>query len=302
MEVSVVLLFMIQAAMTQAADPGSAVATVNGTNITAADVAFAASQQGLTATEPDGTGQKLVERLIDRQLIRNFLATRKIEPLADDLELQIAKAEQAIKKRGEDPKALLTKLGYTPERLKRELGLTLAWQTYVRKTITPDQLKKYFDAHKIELDGTQLRASQIFLKLPKPAREMDVAEKVARLSEIRQSILDQKLSFADAARKYSESPSREQGGDIGVFGWSGKLPPAVSHAAFAMKVEELSDPVVSPLGVHLIQVTERHPGDFSLEDVRSVILDRISQQMWAETVQKERSMAKIEIHSGSGKN
>lgn len=293
----ILLLLFVQTSAPQSAEQQVVIATVNGARITNGDLAFAARQFGTSDTELPSDNRKLIDRLVDRQLIREFLANRMIEPAPEELELQIAKAERAIKKRGEDPKTLLQQLGYTPDRLKSELGLTLAWQSYVRKTVTPEQLKEYFHSHKIELDGTQLRASQIFLKVTHPSDQTEVARQVARMSEIRQSVLDKKLTFSEAAKKFSESPSREQGGDIGLFGWRGKLPPSVSKAAFGLQLDEISEPIVSPFGVHLIQITERHPGDFSLEDVRSVILDRLSQKMWAETVQTRRETAKIEIHS-----
>ncbi len=275
-------------------EPATIVVKVNGTGITTADVNFAASQQGVPAEERDQSEPKLLERLIDRQLIRSFLAAKKIEPPAEDLQFQIARAEALIRKGGEDPKVLLEKLGYTPERLKSELGLTLAWQVYARKTVTPSQIKAHYEQYRQEFDGTQVRASQIFLKLPQSASNDEKAAKSEKLTEIRRHILANKLTFAEAAKRYSEAPTRTQGGDVGLFGFRGKLPAAVSQAAFGLKVNDISEPVVSPFGVHLIQVTERHPGDFSLEDVRPVIIDRLSQQLWTETVEKERATAKIE--------
>jgi peptidyl-prolyl cis-trans isomerase C len=293
MGVSAFLLFF-PFGVFSADDSAVIVAKVDGITISAGDIEFAATQQAIAPEERSQAEPKLIERLIDRQLIRAFLASRKIEPRADDLDLQIAKAEAAIKKQGEDPKKLLAKLGYTPERLKRELGLTLAWQAYIRKAVTTEQLIDYYRLHRTEFDGTQLRASQIFLKLPKSASDQEIEDKRQKLTEIRQQIMEKKFSFVDAAQKHSEAPTKDQGGDVGLFTWQGKLPATVSQAAFAMKVNEISEPVVSPFGVHLIQVTERHPGDFSMEDVRPVILDRLSLQMWKETVEKLRSKAKIE--------
>lgn len=289
------ILWLTQLVAVLSADPaGSVVAKVNGTAITASDVDFAASRQGLTDEQKAADQKKLVDQLIDRQLIRAFLAAKKISPVADELQFQIAQAEALIRKRGEDPAKVLAKIGYSPERLKSELSLPLAWQVYARQTITPDQIKAYFQAHKQELDGTQLRVSHIILKLPKQASESQIAEKKATLSALRDEITKGKQTFADAAKAHSESPSREEGGDIGLIGWRGKLPPTVSKAAFDLKVGEISEPIVSPFGVHLIKVTERHPGDFSLEDVRTVIMEHLTQQLWTDTVAKERAPAKIE--------
>lgn len=276
------------------ADPkATIVVKINGAPITSADVEFAAVQQGLTEQNRKASEPKLIERLIDRQLIREFLKSKKIEPPPGDLQTQIAKAQDAIRKYGEDTNKLLAKIGYTPERLKSELGLPLAWQSYCLQTITALQIKDYFDEHHQEIDGTELRANHIFLKADK-SDEAAIAAKKATLADLRRDILANKLSFPAAAKQFSEAPTRDAGGDLGLFGWSGKLPPAVSQAAFALKVDEITEPIVSPFGVHLIQVTERHPGQLSLQDVRPLIVERLSQQLWTESIKKLRATAKIE--------
>lgn len=289
------LSVLLQAAMIMGVDdPGRVVVKVNGTAITAGDVEFAATTRQIKADERAAREPKLIEELIDRQLIREYLGKRKITVPENELAFQIQLAEDAIKKHGDDPATLLPNLGYTPERLKSELGLPLAWQAYARHTITLPQTKEYFDEHRVELDGTRLRARQIFLKLPPKPTDADMAAKSTRLKELKAQITAGKTSFADAARVHSESPTKEQGGDVGVFGARGKLPTSVTQAAFALKVNEISEPIVSTFGVHLIQVTERIPGDLSLEDVRPLILERLSERLWAEAVRGERKTAKIE--------
>lgn len=277
-----------------AGEPAQAIVKVNGTAITEGDVAFLASTRQLKPEQRADQESKLIDELIDRQLVRDFLARRKISAPADELAFQIQQAEDAIKKHGDDPATLLAKLGYTPERLKTELGLPLAWQAYVRQTVTLPQTKDYFDNHRAELDGTQLSARQIFLKLPPNSSAAEQEAKRKLLADLRSQIESGKLTFADAARKHSESPSKDQGGDVGLFGARGKLPTSVTRAAFALKVNELSEPIVSAFGVHLIQVTERIPGDLSLEDVRSEIIAKLSDQLWADTVRNERKSATIE--------
>lgn len=275
-------------------DPKQVIVKVNGTAITAGDVEFMMTTRQVKSEDRAAQEPKLVEELIDRQLIREFLTKRKFTAPADELAFQIQRAEDAIRKHGDDPAVLLPKLGYSQDRLKSELGLPLAWQAYIRHTVTLPQTKEYFDQHRTELDGTRLRARQIFLKLPPNPSESDVAAKTTRLKDLKTQITSGNISFPDAAKMYSESPTGADGGDVGVFGPRGKLPTPVTRAAFALKVNDISEPVVSAFGVHLIQVTERLPGDLSLEDVRPQIVERLSEQLWDETVARERKTAKIE--------
>ena len=165
--------------------------------------------------------------------------------------------------------------------LEDELGLPLAWDAYLRVAVTDEEMRMYFEKHRTELDGTKLRASQIILKLPPKSPAKDVADRKAKLAAVRQEILANKLTFAQAAQKYSEALSKtKKGGDVGWFPFRGKMAVPFCDAAFALKVGEVSEPLAAFYGVFLIQVTDIQPGELSLEDVRKEIVGRISQERW----------------------
>lgn len=58
--------------------------------------------------------------------------------------------------------------------------------------------------------------------------------------------------FEDLAQKFSKCPSRARGGDLGEFG-KGRMVPSFEEAAFALQVDEVSKPVRTQFGYHLIQ-------------------------------------------------
>ena len=298
-----VVLMTLLSASIAAENQTTVLVRVDKVAITRGDVDFAATQRQI---KPEARAEKedeLINELIDQQLVRAFLAKKKIEAPSDQLQFQIGQAQEVIRKQGEDPTQLLAKIGYTQERLKRELGLPLAWQAYVRKTVTSEEIKNYYNAHKSELDGTQVRASQILLRYPKDfgknntVTPADTDELKGRLLHVRDLINSGSISFEDAAKKYSEAPSAENGGDVGLFGWNGKMPHNVVAAAFELKIGEMSPPVQSPYGFHLIKLTERHPGELSPEDVRPQILDRLSEELWKKVASEEKKLAKIERKS-----
>jgi len=107
---------------------------------------------------------------------------------------------------------------------------------------------------------TQTRARHILIKL---SQVMTDERARSRLEQLRERIRHGE-EFADLARSYSEDPSAPQGGDLGWLS-PGETVPAFEQAMDALSIGEVSAPVRSPFGWHLIQVEERREQDMSDE-------------------------------------
>jgi peptidyl-prolyl cis-trans isomerase D len=106
--------------------------------------------------------------------------------------------------------------------------------------------------------GEKVHARHLLVQVPKNAPAAEVAAAKARAEAYRKEILDGK-SFADVARANSDdASSKAEGGDLG---WSerGVFVPEFAQAAFNLKVGEVSLPVKTPFGWHLILVEEKQP-------------------------------------------
>jgi parvulin-like peptidyl-prolyl isomerase len=261
---------------------------VNGQPITEADLDFFAKTLKITADELPQQREAMLERLIERQLLRAFLAQKKVAADPQRLEAYLTQLKTRLKAKGEDFDKLLAKSGFTEESLRRELKLPLDWDEYARRETTDDKLRDIWKTRKHEFDGSEVRAAQIALKGNNPAADQK------KLAEIREEIIAGKLTFAEAAKQHSQAPSATQGGDLGRFGFRGKQPPPYPQISFRLKVGEVSEPVRSPFGVLLLTVTERSDGQLSLEDARPEILQQLSIEMQRGVLSRERVQAKIE--------
>ena len=94
------------------------------------------------------------------------------------------------------------------------------------------------------LDITEVRASHILVKTRPEA------------VKIRKEIVNGDISFEDAAEKYSLCPSSVNGGDLGYFK-RGQMVQPFSDVAFDLKVGQISDPVGTKFGWHLIKVVDK---------------------------------------------
>lgn len=84
-------------------------------------------------------------------------------------------------------------------------------------------------------------------------RTQEEAEALAR--QVASSARDEANSWEQLHGEYSDEPNSPSGGDLGVFA-RGRMVPAFERAAFALEVDEVSDPVESPFGYHVIQRTQ----------------------------------------------
>jgi len=107
----------------------------------------------------------------------------------------------------------------------------------------------------------------------------DAAPALARITEIRERIVNGE-SFADLARELSEDPgSAAEGGSLGEVE-RGVMVPTFEAALFSMEVDQLSQPVKTPFGWHLIQLHSINGGEIqSFESVKSTLQDEIRTQL-----------------------
>ncbi|MGE8081525.1 peptidylprolyl isomerase [Peribacillus loiseleuriae] len=140
-----------------------------------------------------------------------------------------------------------------------------------RIKITDDEMKKYFEANKDQYaQAEQVEASHILVKDEATAKE--VAKKLADGGD-----------FAKLAKEYStDTANASNGGKLGYFG-KGEMAPEFEKAAFSLNVNEISDPVKTDFGYHIIQVTGKKAAKAAnFEDSKEDIKEALKTQKLSE--------------------
>lgn len=135
-------------------------------------------------------------------------------------------------------------------------------------SVTDEEIAQLYETDKQRLaTEEQRRARHILLKLDESASEADVAAAQAKAEDLVKRLRAGE-DFAALAKEYSQDPgSAVEGGDLGMFG-KGMMVPEFETATFDLDLNAISDPVRSPFGLHIIQVTEIQPS--SIPDLDSV--------------------------------
>jgi parvulin-like peptidyl-prolyl isomerase len=166
----------------------------------------------------------------------------------------------------------------------------LANMTYeeLGKNVKLDEadVRKYYDGHKSEFE--QVRARHILIRVQgaqvavRPGqKDLTEAEALAKAQDLRKRIQAGE-DFAGLARQESDDTgSGANGGDLGFFR-RGQMVPSFEQAAFALQPGELSEPVKSPFGYHLIKVEARESKGF--EEVRPELERRLRPEQAQKTL------------------
>jgi peptidyl-prolyl cis-trans isomerase D len=135
----------------------------------------------------------------------------------------------------------------------------------VAKSIPDAELRSYFEKHKADFQGTG-RASLSLVMIPKTISAADTAAARAKTVALRDEI-EKGAKFEDVAKRESaDTISGSKGGDLGKGGRN-RFVPEFEKAAYALKPGELSQPVLSPFGFHLIRVDSKNGDTLSLRHI-----------------------------------
>jgi len=212
----------------------------------------------------DSLRQRVLDEMIDEQVLVLKAEADSVQVDAAEIEEMLSADMRRIKGSMTDAQfqEMLKGAGLSERQLKarrrkdirhqllyRQMQSELAY----RQHVTRRDVDQFRAAHRDTLP-VLLSLSHINLKVQPGGAEM--AAKLERLRELKDRVAAGE-EFAALAREYSEDPgTAPRGGDVGCFK-RGELMPEFEQAAFDLKLGEVSEPVLTAAGYHLIQVREK---------------------------------------------
>jgi peptidyl-prolyl cis-trans isomerase C len=250
---------MTVSAMADPAAPAAKVlATVNGKNITEEDLKLAMEDLGSSLPQQlHGKAREtyLLDYLIDGQLVVQKATADKLDKTPDFTE----------------------KLGYLRDKALMEVLLG-----DVAKAATTDEAlhKTYDEAAAAQKPETEVHARHILV-----ATEADAQAALKRVKAGE--------DFAIVAKEVSKDPGSE-GGDLGWF-TKDRMVPEFADAAFKLEPGQVSDPVKSQFGWHIIKLEEKRQKSFPpFDEVKDQLVRYVIQKAQSDMIVKLRDSAKIE--------
>ena len=229
---------------------------------------------------------RLIDDLLRKRLITQEIERRRIKISPTDVDDQTEIEWERILRQNnlteEQAQEILKRQGRTLESFKRELrqAVELNIKTERLRDLvvgpiepTDQELSAYLEDHREDYDTPEeVHARHILIRVPEGASEAEIAQAKKQIEDIKKE-LENGADFAELAKKYSQDPgSAPNGGDLGFFS-RGRMVQEFEDAAFSLEPGQLSDPVRTQFGFHLIKVEEKKPAQHpELAQIRERVL------------------------------
>jgi parvulin-like peptidyl-prolyl isomerase len=290
------LVLLLLAACTRPAGP-AVVATVDGEPIFAEEVRRAMAEQA-DDYGPDVLGDPEGREVVKKTLLNGLVQERVL--------LQTAR-EKGVTLTPEERKALAEEAqqGYRKGELEQVLAESkISPEDWSRRRENKRLIEKLVDREvNAALRPTDQEIADYYkkyrsvFKLPDRIRCRHIVTNKKDKAEKIRSLLDKGENFASVAKKYSESPDRENGGDLG-FVARGQYPEIFESACFTLATGQTSDVLQSEYGFHIFRVTDKQPSrQQPLKEVSEEIARRIQDEKagpafrtWLEEVYRNKKI------------
>lgn len=303
---SLIALFTLPAAGQQPTPAPENVATVNGTPITKKTydqeyqmILSQMQQRGrkIEDSQLDAFKKDVLDQVIGSELLYQESKQKGIDISEEKLNKQFSDIKAKFPSDAEFKKGLAD-MGMTENEMRAKIKKSMALQELITKYVskdvatTDDEAKKFYDERAELFQSPEtVKASHILIKsspdAPKP--EKDAALK--KIKEIQKKVKKGE-DFAELAKKNSECPSAQNGGNLDFFG-RGQMVKPFEDAAFALKPGQVSDVVETQFGYHLIKVTDKKAaGKVPFDTAKGRIKEHLTMNKTRDKVEQHIDMLK----------
>ena len=247
--------------------------------------------------------ENLIRKLVEEELIEQKAKAEGVALEAAEIEAKLAEHKARF---GSDKAfaAFLERTQQSEADVKTDLDKNLLRDKLFAKLLlgqepTDEDAKKYYEENQDKYkQKEQINAQHILFKTDKNTSD---ADKKKKLTDAKKVFTEAKkgADFGELAKKHSEGPTAQRGGDLGTFS-RGRMVKQFEDVAFAAKAGELLGPVETQFGYHIIKVNEKtaelqRPYEEVKESILTSLKARQKSKATRDLLDKLKTDAKVEV-------
>jgi len=249
--------------------------------------------------------RKTLDSMIDEKLVDNELKELKVSIGDKEVDAAIDEVKKSYNLNDEQLQQAVAREGYTiteyREQMRKQIGRYKLIAEKVRKSVKvsdADVQTEYDRMTRSEGEDYEVHIRHILINVARTATQAEVEQARKKAQAIAVEAREPGVDFAALAKKRSEGSSSSDGGDLGFFK-RGTMVPEFERVAFGLKTGEVSDPVRTQFGWHVLKLEEiRKLGIKPLAEVRPEIEDRLrrvqADRLTAQYMETLRNAAVVE--------
>ncbi len=235
-----------------------------------------------------------LEQIIDRRLVAGYLQRNRAGVTDQEVTDAVEQFAKRLETTGKSLADYLQHEGLSEADLRRRASWQMSWKRYTARVLDDAALEAYFQRFHRHLDGTQVQVSHLLLRPDGEPTAEKIAALLAQAESLKAQVASGALSFAQAVERHSQG-TKKGAGDLGFIRRHGSMPEAFAQAAFSLERGQVSKPVVTQFGVHLIYCADIKPGTKTIKDVRRELETLAKREEFKKIADRERRGAKIEF-------
>jgi parvulin-like peptidyl-prolyl isomerase len=275
-------------------------------------------QSKLKITELDPALVKnALDYLINRRVVYEYLKENGLTISDAETRLELERFSNKLDQVGLSLVEYLDEQDLSQPEFEFELQWKSSWKSYLDRVLNDDYVKRHYDRHRPRFDRSEMQVAHLLLKVDEQRPRSEAVQKAETIRKQlsgssasgRSPLTDNKtdgkphtiLMVSDSAwnqavQEYSQAPSKSDNGQIGWIRFHEPMPESFSEAAFALQPGQVSPPVVTSFGVHLIRCRELKAGKVGWRDARAAVKDHAAKTLFEKIARLHRAKLIIQVH------
>lgn len=246
--------------------------------------------------------KQLIELFVTRNILSNEIEKRKITASSEEIKKAIENIKASL-----PPEKKIDDFFKENKITQDDVILAVKVEKFrnmeIGKNIKPSEkeITKFYNENRDKLfnQPESVHARHILVAVGKDDNDKVKAEKKEKIENVRKQLVSGG-NFADLARKYSDCPSKEAGGDLSYIK-RGTMVKAFEDAAFSQEKNAIGPVITTEYGYHIVQVLDKKPAKkVALNEVKGKITQFLEQKKtmdaFNEVLKKLRANAKVQIY------
>ena len=228
--------------------------------------------------------------LIDRHVVLTTIKKSGGKIGDSEIAYELSSFEDRLREIGQTLEQHLKQNETTQSELEYEIGWRISWQKYLKLHLTAEKLGKYYERNRRKFDGTEMKVAHVLL-----ADDGNTQQVMEQATKIRGEIVDQQISWTDAVTKHSiATSSSSNDGEIGWITYDGPMTANFCKAAMVLNPNEISPPITTSFGVHLIKCLEVKRGKVQRDELQQRVKEDATKFLFDSLAEKNRADVQVQ--------